>query len=84
MDGTARETKREVGLTTLLVGAVTGQYELSEADRQAVVEWVVDHADEAEVRDLLIRIVRTQIGDTSEIRVKVAASIQERFRSATA
>jgi hypothetical protein len=76
-------SRNETGLTTLLVGALTGQYEFSEADRQAVVEWMVDHAAEAEVRALLIKIVRTQIGDTSEFRVKVAEAIRERFRSDT-
>jgi len=83
MDGAAGEPKRDIGLTTLLVGALTGQYEFSEADRQAVAEWMVDHAAEAEVRALLIKIVRTQIGDTSEFRVKVAEAIRERFRSDT-
>jgi tetrahydromethanopterin S-methyltransferase subunit H len=67
---------------TLLVGALTGQHELSEDDRQLVGEWMIDHADEAGVRDLLIKIVRTQIGDTSEFRVKVAEAIRDRFRSA--
>ena len=81
MDG-AGEPKRNIGITTLLVGALTGQYELSEADRQALGEWMVDHAADAEVRDLLIKIVRTQIGDTSEFRVKVAEAIRDRFRPA--
>jgi hypothetical protein len=78
----AEEPKRDIGITTLLVGALTGQYELSEADRQTVGEWMVDHADEVEVRDLLTKIVRTQIGDTSEFRVKVAEAIRNKFRSA--
>jgi hypothetical protein len=82
MDG-AGEPRQDIGITTLLVGALTGQYELSEADRQAVGEWMVNHADEVEVRDLLIKIVRTQIGDTSEFRVKVAEAIQDRFRPAS-
>ena len=82
MDGAAGEPKREIGLTTLLVGALTGQYEFSEADRQAVAEWMVDHAAEAEVHDLLVKIVRTQIGDTSEFRVKVAEAIRDKFRPA--
>jgi hypothetical protein len=73
------EPNGNIGITTLLVGALTGQHELSEADRQAVGEWMVNHMDEAEVRDLLIKIVRTQIGDTSEFRVKVAEAIRERF-----
>jgi hypothetical protein len=76
--------KRDVGMTTLLVGALTGQHELSEADRQAVAEWMLEHAAEPEVRDLLITIVRTQIGDTSEFRVKVAEAIREKFRSPSA
>jgi hypothetical protein len=80
MDG-AGEPTRDIGITTLLVGALTGQYELSEADRQAVGEWMIDHVEEAEVRELLSKIVRTQIGDTSEFRVKVAEAIREKFRS---
>jgi len=72
--------KQDIGITTLLVGALTGQYELSQADRQVVGEWMVDHANELEVRDLLIKIVRTQIGDTSEFRVQVAEAIKDRFR----
>jgi hypothetical protein len=72
----------DVGIMTLLVGALTGQHELSEDDRHAVGEWMIDHANEAEVRDLLIKIVRTQIGDTSEFRVKVAEAIRDKFRSA--
>ncbi len=62
-------------------GALTGQHDLSEADRQAVGEWLVDHASQPAVRDLLIKIVRTQITDTSEFRVKVAEAIREKFRS---
>jgi hypothetical protein len=81
MDGVG-PAERDVGVMTLLVGALTGQHELSEADRQAVGEWMIDHANEAEVRELLIKIVRTQIGDTSEFRVKVAEAIREKFRSA--
>jgi len=81
MDG-ARSAEEDVGIMTLLVGALTGQHELSEADQQAVGEWIVDHANEAEVRDLLIKIVRTQIGDTSEFRVKVAEAIRDKFRPA--
>ena len=79
MDGAGPE--RDLGIMTLLVGALTGQHELSEADRQAVGEWMIDHANEAEVRELLIKIVRTQIGDTSEFRVKVAEAIRDRFRT---
>jgi hypothetical protein len=81
MDGTGLP-ERDVGIMTLLVGALTGQQELSEADRQAVGEWMIDHANDAEVRDLLIKIVRTQIGDTSEFRLKVAEAIRDKFRSA--
>jgi tetrahydromethanopterin S-methyltransferase subunit H len=67
---------------TLLVGALTGQTELSEVDRQAVGEWMLDHAKEAGVRNLLIKIVSTQIGDTSEFRVKVAEAIRAKFQPA--
>jgi hypothetical protein len=80
MDGTG-EPRRDIGITALLVGALTGQYELSETDRQAVGEWMVDHANESDVRDLLAKIVRTQIVDTSEFRVKVAEAIRDRLRS---
>ena len=73
--------RRDIGITTVLVGALTGQHELSEADRQAVGDWMIDHAEETEVRDLLTKIVRTQIGDTSEFREKVAEAIREKFRS---
>jgi hypothetical protein len=45
---------------------------------------MLDHAAEPEVRDLLITIVRTQIGDTSEFRVKVADAIREKFGAASA
>lgn len=75
---------RDVETTTLLVGALTGQRELSDADRQAIGEWMVDHVEEEEVRNLLAKIVRTQIGDTSEFRVKVAEAIREKFQSAGA
>jgi hypothetical protein len=83
MDG-AGLPERDVGIMTLLVGALTGQHELSEADRQAVGEWMIDHANDAGVRDLLIKIVKTQISDTSEFRVKVAEAIRDKFRSAPA
>ena len=78
----AEPPEPDIGIVTLLVGALTGQHELSEADRQRVGEWMIDHADETEVRDLLTKIVRTQIGDTSEFRVKVAEAIRARFQSA--
>jgi hypothetical protein len=84
-DGTmdqAGPPEGDAGFMTLLVGALTGQHELSEADRQAVGEWLIDHANEPDVRDLLIKIVRTQIGDTSEFRVKVAEAIRDKFRLA--
>jgi len=75
------EPRRDIRITAILVGALTGQHELSEADRQAVGDWMIDHAEETEVRELLIKIVRTQIGDTSEFREKVAEAIREKFRS---
>lgn len=75
------EPRRDIGITAILVGALTGQHELSEADRQAVGDWMIDHAEETEVRELLIKIVRTQIGDTSEFREKVAEAIRDKFRS---
>ena len=75
------EPRQDIGITTILVGALTGQHELSEADRQAVGDWMIDHAEETEVRELLTKIVRTQIGDTSEFREKVAEAIREKFRS---
>ena len=40
------ESRRDIGITTVLVGALTGQHELSEADRQAVGDWMIDHAEE--------------------------------------
>ncbi len=80
MDG-AGPPERDIGIMTLLVGALTGQHELSEADRRAVGEWMIDHADETEVRDLLTKIVRTQIVDTSEFRVKVAEAIRAKFQT---
>jgi hypothetical protein len=75
------EPRQDIGITAILVGALTGQHELSEADRQAVGDWMIDHAEETEVRELLIKIVRTQIGDTSEFREKVAEAIRDKFRS---
>ena len=38
------------------------------------------HTDEPEVRELLIKIVSTQIVETSEFRVKVADAIREKFQ----
>jgi hypothetical protein len=75
------EPRQDIGITTILVGALTGQHELSEADRQTVGDWMIDHAEETEVRELLIKIVRTQIGDTSEFREKVAEAIRDKFQS---
>jgi hypothetical protein len=75
------ERRQDIGITTILVGALTGQRELSEADRQVVGEWMIDHAEDSEVRELLTKIVRTQIADTSEFREKVAEAIREKFRS---
>ena len=77
----AGERRQDIGITTILVGALTGQHELSEADRQVVGEWMIDHAEDSEVRELLTKIVRTQIADTSEFREKVAEAIREKFRS---
>ena len=79
-----REPKRDISLTTRLVGALTGQYELSDADRQTVGEWMIEHSDETEVRDLLTKIVRTQIGDTSEFRKKIAEAFRQKFESPAA
>jgi hypothetical protein len=75
------EPRQDIGITTILVGALTGQHELSEADRQVVGDWMIDHAEDSEVRELLAKIVRTQIADTSEFREKVAEAIREKFRS---
>jgi hypothetical protein len=64
-----------------LVGALTGQHELSESERAAVAAWVVGHAEVPEIRDLLVKVIMTQIIDTSEFRGKVAAEIRRRFQS---
>ena len=74
------EGSRDTSLMTLLVGALTGQHELSEEDRQAVGAWTVEHADVPEVRELLVKIVGTQIIDTSEWRVTLAEALREKFR----
>lgn len=71
---------RDIAQIVLLVGAVTGHHELSEEDRQAVGRWMVDHADVPEVRELLIKIVATQVSETAEWREKVAEAIRQRFR----
>jgi hypothetical protein len=76
----AEDPARDVAMMSLLVGGLTGQYELSDEDRQGVGQWMVDHSDIPEVRDLLIKIVRTQIMETSEFRAKVAEAIREKFR----
>jgi hypothetical protein len=68
-------------LVASLVGALTGQHELTEEDRRAVAEWVVDHADVTEIRDLLVQVVATQIIDTSEFRTKVAEAIRKKFET---
>jgi hypothetical protein len=81
MDG-ATEPPRDVAMVTLLVAALTGQHELTESERQAIGEWMVDHAENQGVRDLITKMVRTQIADTSEFRAKVAEAIRERFQSA--
>jgi len=81
MDG-AGSPERDVDIMTLLVGALTGQRELSGADRQAVGAWMIDHADDAGVRELMIKIVTTQIGDTAEFREQVADAIRDKFRPA--
>ena len=54
---------------------------LKRTDKRSVNGWLIMRLT-AEVRDLLIKIVRTQIGDTSEFRVKVAEAIRDRFRPA--
>lgn len=74
------EGSRDTSLMTLLVGALTGQHELSEEDRQAVGAWTVEHADVPEVRELLVKIVGTQIIDTAEWRVTLAEALREKFR----
>ena len=45
---------------------------------------MVDHTDVPEVRQLLIKIVSTQIVETSEFRVAVAEAIREKFQSTAA
>jgi hypothetical protein len=71
---------RDLTVIALLMGAVTGQQELSEEDRQAVAEWVIDNAESPEIRSLLIKIVRTQIIETAEWRVKLAEALREKFQ----
>ena len=82
MVGAEEPERGEIDITTLVVGALTGQYELSDADRQTIGEWMIDHAADAGVRALLIKMVRTEISDTSEFRVKVAEAIRDTFGSA--
>jgi hypothetical protein len=65
---------------TLLVGALTGQHELSEDDRRAMGAWAVEHADVPEVRELLVKIVGTQIIDTAEWRASLAEALRKKFR----
>lgn len=77
----ARPEQRDIGMIASLVGALTGHHELSEPERRAVAEWVIDHADEVEVRDLLIDVIMAQIIDTSRFREKVAEAIREKFKN---
>jgi hypothetical protein len=70
-------------MMSLLVAGLTGQHHLSDEERRAVGEWMVDHADVPEVRALLIKIVSTQIVETSEFRVQVAEAIREKFQSSS-
>ena len=42
---------------------------------------MVGHTDVPEVRQLLIKIVSTQIVETSEFRVAVAEALREKFES---
>jgi hypothetical protein len=85
VDGGAMENgedpTREAVMMSLLVGGLTGQYHLSDEDRRAVGVWMVDHTHVPEVRELLIKIVSTQIVETSEFRVQVAEAIRERFET---
>jgi len=75
---------RDAVMISLLVGGLTGQHHLSEQNRRTVGEWMVDHADAPEVRALLIKIVSSQIVETSEFRVQVAEAIREKFQSTAA
>ncbi len=79
--GRGEEQGRWFGMVASLVGALTGQRQLSAADRQGIAEWVVDHSDEPEVRELLVKVVMTQIIDTSEFREQVAEAIRKKFES---
>ena len=72
---------RSAVMMSLLVGGLTGQHHLSDEERQAVGEWMVGHTDVPEVRQLLIKIVSTQIVETSEWRVHLAEALRERFQS---
>ncbi len=78
--GRAEDQRQDTAMMATLVGALTGQHELSEEDRVTVAEWVIDHADDSEVHDLLVKVVSTQIGDTSEFRKKIGEAIREKFR----
>ncbi len=78
------QPKRDIAITTRLVGALTGQYQLTEEDRHAIGEWMIAHVDEAEVYDLLAKIVRTQIVDTSEWRVALGEALRQKYESAPA
>ena len=72
---------RSAVMMSLLVGGLTGQHNLSDEDRRAAGAWMVVHADLPEVRALLIKMVSTQIVETSEFRVAVADAIREKFES---
>jgi hypothetical protein len=85
VDGGAMEevedTTRDAVMMSLLVAGLTGQHHLSDEERRAIGVWMVDHTDVPEVRELLIKIVSTQIVETSEFRVAVADAIREKFES---
>jgi hypothetical protein len=78
------DATRDAVLMSLLVGGLTGQHHLSDEDRRSVGEWMVDHADVPEVRALLIKMVSTQIVETSEWRVNLAEALREKFQAPTA
>jgi hypothetical protein len=75
------DQSRWFGMMASLIGALTGQRELSDEDRRTVAVWVVDHVDVPEFRELMIQVVATQIIDTSEFREQVAEAIRRRFRT---
>ncbi len=75
-----QELGRAIGLVSLLLGALTGQRELSESDRYEVAQWAVDHVNRSDIRDLVVKVISTEIIDTSEFREKVAEAIQKKFQ----